>query len=137
MAYAADTGPRLEFVLRELTGTVKRRKHRFDKEAKQIVSEDVLQPAGYMLYLADGHSYRLTADQVRKRGFNREPAILNLEKANDPKTPAGRFKLAITESARRKAYTEMEQEIISVAESFAGNAANYIADYDPKGKVAS
>lgn len=129
-------GPRLEFVLRPLPGTVVRTEARVNKEAREIEYTEAVTPAGFMLYLADGHSYRLTQKQVVARGLDREPGILNFEKANDPKTAAGRFKLAVSDTARKKAYAEMEQEVINVCERFAGDTRNYVYRYDPKGKVS-
>lgn len=128
-------GPRLEFVLRELPGTVTREITIWDKESATLAKKKVIEPAGYMLYLPDGHSYRLSADEVRRRNYFREPELLNAEKAKDKKTPAGRFMLAVTEAARKKAYSEMEEEIEKVCRSFAGPVINQISDYDPKGKV--
>jgi hypothetical protein len=131
-------GARLEFVLRPIPGTVLRGHYTFDDEKKQNVFIEAHEEAGFMLFLPDGHSYRLTKADVVRRGFNRSPDILNFEKkAQDQKSPAGRFRLAITEVEKKKAYTEMEDEVISVCRKFAGPIPNLVHEYDPKGKVAA
>jgi len=114
MSVAIDLkGPRLEFVLRPIEGTLVRNKHSYDPKAKKIVVTPTKQEGGYMLYLPTGHSYRLTKKEAMKRGFlNRQPAVLNLDKANDTRTCYGRFKLAINPEEREKAWREMEDEVI-------------------------
>mgnify|MGYP001545353783 CR=1 FL=1 len=129
-------GSRLEFVLREIKGTVTRSVWVHDEVTKQNSQITRIEPAGYMLFLPDGHSYRLTKEDVVRRGFNRPPDILNFEKAQDQKSAAGRFRLAITEAAKQTAYKEMEEEVIRVCTKFAGPLPQLLHDYDPKGKVA-
>jgi len=106
-------GARLEFVCRPIKGNRKRNVTSFDAEKKKLVTTEVVEKGGgYMLYLPTGNSYRLTEEQVTRRSFLREPDILGFEGVQNKDTPAGRFKFAITESARMKAYKEMEDQVV-------------------------
>lgn len=147
MAAGAEgiTGPRLEFVLKKLSGTVERFKykapptklerekdHRLDKEnanQRYAVKED----AGYMIFFPTGNSYRLNEKQMIQKGFDRQPDILSFEQANSNDTPAGRFKLARTENAKQRAWLEMEKQVIDACVH--GDIAALVSDYDPKGKL--
>lgn len=142
------TGPRLEFVLRKLPGTVTRSKYRApptaeerkeDKTKKmQLQNErlEIVEEAGYMIFFPTGNSCRLTTKQMLQKGYDREPNILSFEQANDQKTAAGRFKLARTERGKQKAWEEMEQEIITLCVGRFGKVDALVSDYDPKGKIA-
>lgn len=133
MAVGTDLkGPRLEFVVRKIPGSVSRNLSAYDEAEGKVVSIAKEQPAGYMVYLPNGSAYRMSEKELNKRGFNREPNILGFAEANDTKTAAGRFKLAATEDARKKAYGEMEAEVIKASHQRTGTLANMIDGYNPK-----
>lgn len=142
-------GPRLEFVVKPLPGTVNRIKHKAPPTKEAIKADpslakdmsnqkiEVEQPAGYMVYLPTGFCYRMSREELVRRGFDRQPNILSFEQANNTKTAAGRFKLARDERARQAAWNEMEQEIIKACQGRYGNVAALIEDYNPDEKVAA
>lgn len=105
-------GARLEFVVRELRGQVEHVKCSWDPKKKKIVHVKTKQDAGYMLYLPNGSSYRLSSTQLVERGFDRQPNIINLDAVKSTDSPAGRFKFAITDQARAKAWAELEKAVI-------------------------
>lgn len=141
-------GPRLEFVVRPVPGTVKRMK--FDpppnkddikgnpKLKGQTANEPrtVTEPAGYMVYMPSGACYRLTNKELRRRGFDRQPNILGIDQANSADTAVGRFKLAFRQEDRERAYKEMEEEVIkNCVGKIGNNLGAIISDYDPAGKM--
>lgn len=141
-------GPRLEFVVRKLPGTVTRlrrvpppteleRKENPRARDKELglTSIEVQEDAGYMLYTPQGMAYRLTGKELVRRNFDREPNIIGFEQANDLKTPAGRFKLARTDAARQKAWLELEKQVMDACLGKLGKVDAMVSDYDPSGKV--
>lgn len=115
-------GARLEFVLRPIKGKRNRVIHSYDKAAKKLVTtEAVDDDGGYMLFTPTGNSYRLTKEQMLKRGFDRQPTIIDFDNAKAD-TPAGRFKFAITDDLRKRAWKEMEEEVIKLCRRRAGHS---------------
>lgn len=125
------SGPRLEFVVRKLAGSVMRSIATWSEAEKKIVNIPKEVPAGYMVFLPNGQSYRLSEKELKRRGFDRPPNILGFEQANNDKTAAGRFKLAISEEARKKAYGDLEKEVVDVAMKKVGRMDNMLTDYNP------
>lgn len=113
-------GARLEFVLRPIKGKRERTVHSWDAAAKKLVTATVEDEPGYMLFLPTGQSYRLSQREAVKRNFLRQPAILNFDGVSNASTPAGRFKFAINDEARKKAWAEMEQEVVNCCKRRAG-----------------
>lgn len=106
-------GARLEFVLKPVRGgKVERTITSWNPKTKKLEQTIVPEEAGFIVYMPNGHSYRLTGEQVKKRGYDRQPNILNLDKVTDTRSPAGRFKFAIDDKARQKAWTDLEAEVI-------------------------
>lgn len=105
-------GPRLEFVVRPLKGKRKKPYHSFDPVKKKIVSVLNDEDAGFLVYLPNGHSYRLSKSELEKHGYNRQPTILNFDQVNDTKTPAGRYKFAMDDKQRKEAWKELEEQVI-------------------------
>lgn len=105
-------GARLEFVVRTVKGKVKRPVHSWDAQMKKITSENKEVDGGYLVYTPFGQSYRLTREEFLRRGFDRQPKILNFDRVNDTETPAGRYKHAMSDAARQAAWTDMEKEVI-------------------------
>lgn len=140
-------GPRLSFVVRKLPGTIKRTKYKAPPTEEAVKENpalkkdlsnhavEVTEDAGYMVYLPNGGAYRLSASELIKRGYDKEPEFLGYEQANDQKTAMGRYKLARTESARQKAWKEMEDEVVNVCLGRVGKVDALVSDYDPHGKL--
>lgn len=105
-------GARLEFVVRKIDGKIKLPVHSFNPKTKKIEATAREVDAGYIVYMPSGHSYRLSKSQLVKKGFDRQPKIMNLDKVNDTDTPAGRFKHAIDMDARKKAWEDLENDVI-------------------------
>lgn len=142
------SGPRLEFVLKKIPGTVVRQKYTAPPTKRQIEKNpdlevnlsntvtDVTEAAGYMVYFPTGQCYRIaTMEEVVAKKFDREPNILSFDQARSTDTAAGRFRLARTDTMREKAWKEMEQEVIRLCLRGSGDLSAYIANYDPKGQV--
>lgn len=115
-------GARLAYVCRPLKGKKKHRVHAWDSDAKKLVSIETEIEAGYMLYTPSGHSYRLTEQQVIRRGFDAQPEILNFDAVNDAKSPAGRFKFAINDETRKAAWRQMEEQVIALCKRRGGGS---------------
>lgn len=143
-------GARLEFVLRELPGTVLARKIKpppskrkkdadpsLEGENSNVILTELV-PAGYMIFFPNGSCYRLSPEEAKRRGFlGRRPAILNLESVKDTTSPAGRFKFAVEEEEKRRGYKDMEEEMIRRC-TRSGSVASMLGEdskYDPKGKI--
>jgi len=141
------SGPRLEFVVKKLPGTVTRTKWKAPPTKAQVDKDESLAKdlsnqksseevdAGYMVYLPTGFCYRMSADELVRRKFDRQPNIISFEQANNTKTPAGRFKLARNEQEKQRAWAEMEKQVIDACQGRVGNVAALIEDYAPHGKV--
>lgn len=123
MAVANDMkGARLEFVLRPLKGEKDRLIRAWDSAKKKIIATKSVEPAGYMLYLPNGHSYRLTEREVLKRGLHRQPNVMNFDSVKDASTPAGQFKFAINDSTRKTAWAAMEKQVIDLCKRRGGGS---------------
>lgn len=107
-------GPRLAYVIRPVKTKRVETTHRFDPKTRKVVAVKAKEATtgGYMVYTPNGSSYRISEADMIKGGFDKPPTIINFEMVNDTKTPAGRFKFAIDEESRRKAYLEMEKQVI-------------------------
>jgi hypothetical protein len=105
-------GARLEFVVREIKGDVQRPVHAFDKKKLKIVQQVKSQPGGYLVYFPSGQSYRLTRKELMRRGFDRQPSIMNFDQVKDTKSPAGQYKFAMSDEQRREAWAKLENEVI-------------------------
>lgn len=115
-------GVRLEFVVRELKGKRKRVVNGWDAKKKKITEKTVEEAAGYMIYFPNGTSYRLTKDELIQRGFDREPSIINLDQVNDTKSPAGKFKFAMSPDTKLAAYRQMEEQVVKACKRRGGYA---------------
>lgn len=123
-------GPRLEFVVRPLKGKVKATRHGFNSAKKKIETVQVTEDAGYLVYLPNGHSYRLTKAQLVKHGYDRQPTILNFDQVNDVKTPAGRYKFAMDDVQRKKAWIELEDQVIKACIRRHGPVATGVVEHE-------
>lgn len=124
MPQAILNGTRLEFVVVELEGTVKRKKFRLipSKQLKRDGSParhdrkevEEEQPAGYMVYFPRGHCIRLRDKKDLERyRLNREASIISLEGLYDPNSPIGRLIASQDDKARGKAFQSLEQKVIN------------------------
>lgn len=129
-------GARLEYVARKINGTVTQHTIEWDKKQKKLVRKTKQVGDCYMVYLPTGHSYRLTAKQLIDNGFDRQPTILNFERVNDQKSPAGRFKYAINEEMKMKAWRELEDQVVKLCDRKHGKSERSIEEveaYDTAG----
>jgi len=114
-------GARLSHVLKPLKG--KRVSFKHSVKDGKVEGEKVEEDAGFMLYLPNGHSQRLTKEQVAKSGLlNSEPMIINFDQVNDNKSAAGRFKFARTDAARKAAWRELENQLIHLCDRSSGGS---------------
>jgi hypothetical protein len=140
-------GPRLEFVVRKLRGTVTRPRHVAPPTQKEREKDDtlaadmgntvemVVEPAGYMIFMPTGQCYRIRESDFLKKKLDREPNMIGYEQCNDTKTAMGRFKMARSETTRNKAFAEMEEEVIFACTKGLKDFRAFIEGYDPNGKL--
>ncbi len=128
-------GPRLEFVVYKLPGTVERETFLLDADTGQNTPTTETVEAGYMVFTPMGSCQRLSKEQLSKQGYNREPVILSRDKAAGSKGAAGEFVNALTETARKKAWAKMEREVISACIGKGVPISAVVANYNSKGKV--
>lgn len=123
MAQAVLKGTRLEFVIVELEGTVKRKQFQMVPMGKardgKVLRHDrkeveVEQPAGFMVYFPRGHCVRLRdkKDLMRYR-LDREAQIISLEGLYDPNSPIGRLISSQDDNARGRAFASLESKVIN------------------------
>lgn len=141
-------GPRLEFVVKKLPGTVTTTKYKGPPTKRAVDANpslaadlsnkaiEVEEDAGYMVYLPTGSCYRMSGAELVARGYDRQPNILSYEQANNVETPAGRFKLARNDAERQKAMKDMEDQIIKACQGRFGSASALVSNYNPHGKVS-
>jgi hypothetical protein len=142
-------GPRLEFVVRKLKGTVTRPYMIAPPTQKQREKDDTIgsdlgnevemrvEPAGYIVFLPTGQCYRIREDMLvtKNRDFSREPNMIGYEQCNDNKSAMGRYKMARSEATREKAYREMEDEVIFACTKGLKDFRAFVENYDPNGKM--
>lgn len=122
-------GPRLEYVVRPIKGKVQRAKHSFNPTSRKIEAQQVSEDGGYIVYMPNGTSYRLTHKQLVQKGYDRQPNIINFENVNDTKSPAGRYKHAMTDAARLLAWKALEDQVIRACERRHGPVMEKEEDY--------
>jgi hypothetical protein len=128
--FAAQTnGGRLAFVVRELEGTVTRKKYKLVQANKKVngrtqwemKEEMVEEPAGFMVYFPRGHAVRVPTKKLLEHyGLHLKPRIINLEGLTDPSTPLGKMMMAQDDQARAGAYIDMERMVIQLATAKTG-----------------
>lgn len=95
-------GPRLSFYAEKLEGTILRTQYTIEEKVygkgdkKKVTftrkQHTVEEPAGYMVYFPMGHAIRMGEDELRARGFDQQPRIINAD---------GLSHATITEQARQ------------------------------------
>lgn len=120
-------GVRLEFYAQPLKGKLKRKIHKY--EDKRIIEQEIEEAAGYMLYTANGSVLRLSGAELAKRGYDRVPKVMNLEKARDPNSPGGKYQFGLTEAIRKEGYSELVSELIKFCTKRSGPVV------DKKGEI--
>jgi|SRR6478752_2077947 len=106
-------GPRLEFVVRPAKNKVMRAKVSFDPTSRKNVERVVeIDEKAFIVYMPNGHSYRLTASELARRKLDRQPSIISFETVNDTTSPAGRYKFALNDEQRQKAWRDLENQVI-------------------------
>ena len=109
-------GSRLAYVVVKQEGAVKREKHYWTKDGikKKLIDED----AGYLVYFPRGHAIRIrNLAKLRHYQLHKEPKIIQLEGLNDPNSPLGKMFLSQDPMLRQASYRDLEQMVISLAES--------------------
>lgn len=133
MATAHMNGARLAFVVRKLSGTVKREKYVMELIKKgqngksdqfSMKSKIVDEPAGYLVYFPRGHAIRLrTEAELSHYGLGGKPRIINIENVlADPNSPLNRMIQSQNEEERRDGMLDMERAVIAMATAKTGPA---------------
>lgn len=113
-AFGQMQGARLEFVVRPLKGKMNRPVHKMVNGKIEAATKSV--DSGFIVYTPMGQTYRLTKEELVKRGFDRQPEIMNFDQVKDTKSPAGRFKHAMTDLQRKQAWSDLEKQVIRSCE---------------------
>ncbi len=129
-------GARLEYVCRKIKESVTTTTVSWDAKNKKLVRKPK-QVEMYMIYLPTGHSYRLTAEQVVTQGFDRQPNILNFERVNDTKSPAGMFKHAINQEAKEAAWKLLEEQVVKLCNRKHGKSDRSIEEVEEDDTAAA
>lgn len=120
MSMRALTGGRLAYVTVPIKGKYMREICHYET-GKGIVRETVKADAGYMVYFPQGHALHIrTREQLEVHGFDETAEIINMEGMHDPKSPLGKLYLSQNEAARKQAFRDLENEVITVVERGAG-----------------
>lgn len=111
----------LRYVVRELEGNITIQKAKFNTKLgeNEFTEEAMLHPV--IVFFPNGTSQVMERASAEKRGFLDMPQILNFDTVQDTKTPAGRFKNALTTKARREAWLQLEQAVIRNCTAKSGN----------------
>lgn len=121
MFEAHMNGARLAYVVRPLSGVVKRTVHTMGKKGEGIKEEEVEQPAGFMVYFPRGHVLRLRDKKMLKfYNLDKAPRIINIEGLSDPNSPLGRLMMAQDEAGRSQGMRDMETMVIQLATAKTG-----------------
>lgn len=113
-AFGHMQGARLEFVVRPLKGKRQAPVHKIEKG--KIVTATRPVDAGFIVYTPMGQTYRLSKEELVKKGYDRQPEIMNFDQVKDTKSPAGRFKHAMNDAQRQKAWKDLEMQVIRSCE---------------------
>lgn len=108
-------GARLEYVVVPLEGEVTR-KHRKWEPGKGFYDEDVLEPAGFLVFFPKGHNLRLkTLDELEFYGLTNDPRFANMTGLHDPNSAIGKLLTESEPLARQAAYRELEKLTIRLS----------------------
>jgi len=123
--FSQDTGGAvLAFVTRVVTGNVFAPQARFDDATMKVTRtmERVVNPV--IIFFPNGTTVVMAEKLAEQKGFLEAPTILNFEAVVDAKSIAGRFKFSMGDSARREAWTQMEQAVIGTCLARGGYPLN-------------
>ena len=91
-------GARLAYAVVKLRGTVKRFVYDYDVKKGGLVSKEVEQPAGYLVYFPMGHAVRVKDEvELAQIRFNGEPlapdgeVFANMDGINSPNSKIGKL----------------------------------------------
>lgn len=122
MAMIANmSGTRLAYVVRALPGTVKRTVCKWTKE-DGLTTEEVEQPAGFIVYFPRGHALRFkNTAELARYGLDKKPKMINLQGLYDPESPAGKIMHAQDDEGRQEGFSDLEQSVIALATAKTGS----------------
>lgn len=105
-------GATLSFVTRRVIGEVLTEKTNFNEETQKIEKKvtPVVDPV--IVFLPSGSVILLSEEEAARRGLLEMPEVLNIEEVNDTKTAAGKWKFAMNDAQRQKAWLILEQAVI-------------------------
>lgn len=122
MPFGQDTGGAvLAFVTRAVKGKMERTVMKFDEDVHKNVPsvERIKDPV--IVFFPNKTSQVFSLKEADKRGYLQMPEVLNLQAVEDPKSAAGRFKFAVSMEARKQAWLELEQAVISACMARGGH----------------
>lgn len=114
-AVGVIAGGRLEFVVQQLPGTVKRPVVKWTKkDGLKTVLKD--QPAGFMVYFPRGHVVRFKDKAALAHyGLDREPRLANLSGLSDPNSLVGKMFSSQDDDIRKGAFADLEKHVMHLA----------------------
>lgn len=120
MSMAAMSGARLSYVVVPQEGLVRRPVHKWTK-GKGLITSDIEEPAGFLVYFPRGHVARIrTKADLKHYKLHKEPRIVNLQGLNDPNSPIGKLMMAQDKDERILAMENLEKQVIQLAEAKSG-----------------
>ena len=109
---AEPAGATLSFVTRRVKGEVLTEKTLFNEDTQKIEKKLVEIENPVIVFLPSGSVVLLTEEEAELKGLMDMPEVLNIEDVNDTKTAAGKWKFAMNDSQRQKAWLILENAVI-------------------------
>lgn len=132
--FQQDTGGAvLAFVTRVVTGTVLQNSCKFDPDLQEITRTMVPVKNPVIVFFPNGSTIVMPEKLAEQKGFFQMPTIINFEAVNDANSIAGRFKFSLNEQAKRDAWEQLEQSVISTCLAKGGYPLDQtVAQYSTK-----
>lgn len=117
---ATMNGARLEYVVVPIDGSVTRPVTKFVK-GEGLVTKEVEQDGGFMVYFPRGHVLRLKdKESLVRYNLHKKPKIINIQGLADPNTPIGQLIGSQDERERTAAMQQLQREVIALATAHSG-----------------
>lgn len=118
----AVTGPILAYVAREvISGDVFTSVTKFDAKLKENIQSEEKVKNPVVVFFPNQSCQVMSMKAAEKKGFLKQPEILNFTDASDQVSAAGRYRNALREDARLQGWNDLENDIISACVSASGH----------------
>jgi hypothetical protein len=106
-------GVSLSFVTRQVIGDILDTKTRFDPLTGENITEEIKVKDPVIVFFPNGTSQVMSSKHAEGAGYLNQPEIMNISMVGDQRTPAGRYKNAIREEDRCRAWLDLEGVVIN------------------------